>query len=141
MNVLVATKQTQGAVETDFFDTLEGELVIIPGDCLDPHCTCPRGCDPSFLGLVSGNRSTTATIVQRPDLDRHTYATLVADGLRKLNIVGKDCLGCEHCAWMLHDHLLLLDFIVGPGFAGDVIQRMGADVSRRKLGLPKKSGM
>ena len=129
MKVLVATNHSQGSEDTDFCETIENELVIIPGDCLDEDCVCERGCDPSFLGLASGQRTTTTKIVNRPDLHRSLYAGLVAACLVRLGLIG--CHGaCEDCRWMLEGHLLDLDFLVGPGQEHDVIRRLGCDYSR-----------
>jgi hypothetical protein len=78
MRVLVATRRTQGAVPGDYCWTRDGELVsVLPQECCNPdRCGCGR----AFAGLESHRATTTAEVVERPDLDFHTLClTLEAD--------------------------------------------------------------
>lgn len=131
MKVLVATSLTQGEDIDDFCNTTDGELVIIPGDCLTADCRCERGCDPTFLGLSSGERTTTTTIVNRPDINPALYAMKIAEGLHRLGLIDPTCSGCDDCDNLLWEYLMDLEFLVGPGLEGDVICRMGCDYSHR----------
>lgn len=79
MKVLVATTMRQGEVENDFCNTIEGELVRLPFIECDDGDQC--GCTRSFTGLTSHRATTTAVVVDRPELDRATYTRLLLDDL------------------------------------------------------------
>jgi hypothetical protein len=65
MKVLVATNETQGMFEDDYCSTVKGELVYIQTmACKNPACGCDRG----FAGLSSERATTTAMVVDRPEL-------------------------------------------------------------------------
>jgi hypothetical protein len=65
MHVLTATAQTQGIEPDDFSFTLPGELVRLPyGHCGDEACGCRR----AFVGLGSRRATTSALVVDRPEL-------------------------------------------------------------------------
>ena len=71
MRVLVATHEGQGDEQGDYAFTVDGELVTpIAAECCDgDRCGCSRG----FPGLASSRATTTAVVVDRPDI---TYADL-----------------------------------------------------------------
>lgn len=82
MRLLVATRRRNGSEAHDY-DTgiLEGELVEpMPGgwmsDELEDDC-CE--CEYTFLGVSSGNATTTAVIAERPEIDRDTLTAILAD--------------------------------------------------------------
>jgi hypothetical protein len=76
MRVIVATDATQGEKPDDYCWTVEGELVRLPWtECDDPACGCWRG----FAGLSSHRATTTARVVNRPELDEATYVELLLD--------------------------------------------------------------
>lgn len=65
MHVLTATAQTQGIEPDDFSFTVPGELVRLPyGHCFDDACGCQR----AFVGLGSRRATTSALVVNRPEL-------------------------------------------------------------------------
>jgi hypothetical protein len=80
MRVLVATDKTQGAVDGDYCWTVEGELVL--GWTL-LECTAPDrcGCGRGFPGLASCRATTTAMVVDRPDIDRRELGQAIRDSL------------------------------------------------------------
>lgn len=80
MNLLVATRETQGSDESDFDDG------IVPGEIVEPMSVCDRdlyvdtlpcGCGRAFIGMTSAKTTTTATIADI-NIDRDTLRTLVA---------------------------------------------------------------
>ena len=79
MKVLVATAMRQGEVDNDFCNTIEGELVRLPFIECDDGDQC--GCTRSFTGLTSHRATTTAVILDEPELDRATYTRLLLDDL------------------------------------------------------------
>lgn len=68
MKVLVASTMGQGARESDFSWTVDGELVVVPfqcnadGDDFDGGCGCRR----AMLGMSSSKATTTFMVVERP---------------------------------------------------------------------------
>lgn len=65
MLILEATDELQGTRDGDYHWALTGELVHLPLiDCSSPNCGCTRG----FAGLDSHRATTTAKIVDRPDM-------------------------------------------------------------------------
>ena len=78
MNVLVATKRTQGQRPDDFSYTLAGELVRLPAVV----CDCPDcGCERAMEGLASHKATTTFTVVERADLEPAEYGRILLDHL------------------------------------------------------------
>lgn len=73
MKVLVATKDTQGYRGTDFSFTEEGEiLTLIPDGCTEREC----GCQWCFLGTVTTHATTTAKVVDKPEMTQERLASL-----------------------------------------------------------------
>lgn len=65
MLVFEATDQLQGVRDTDYHHAWNGELVHLPAmDCASPLCGCTRG----FAGFDSHRATTTAIVVERPDM-------------------------------------------------------------------------
>ena len=78
MYVLVATKETQGDRGNDYGWTVEGELVFVPTiECREPRCGCSRG----FAGVSSHRATTTAMVVDRPELDHDGYRDALFDAM------------------------------------------------------------
>ena len=76
MYVLVATTEHQGDRPDDFCHAVEGELVMLPIlECANPKCGCQR----SFAGISSHRATTTAKVIDRPDLDYDAYRELLLD--------------------------------------------------------------
>jgi hypothetical protein len=88
IQVLTATRETQGRRDDDFCWTVEGELVLFTpmeyghGDVND-RCGCLR----SMAGVVSYCATTTVKVVERNDLDLHTYRGLIGDALADMGYV------------------------------------------------------
>jgi hypothetical protein len=82
MRVLVATNDEQGTHEGDYSWTLEGELVLTGPllECCEP-VTC--GCGRGFPGLGSGRATTTAVVVERPELDPADLQRAIHDSLER----------------------------------------------------------
>ncbi len=70
MKVLVATRKTQGRAADDFAWTDDGELVRIW------DCPCVDRC-AVFGGIETHRATTTAELVERPDLDPNTMAYIL----------------------------------------------------------------
>ena len=79
MKVLIATRRTQGTMAGDYCWALEGELVTpVNVPCSRPHaCGCGRG----FAGFASDRATTTAIVVDRPDVDEWALRDAVTDAL------------------------------------------------------------
>ena len=81
MKVMVATKEMQGAVPGDYCWCVEGELVTgAVVECADgDRCGCSRG----WAGLGSSRATTTAMVVDRPELSEHDLRDAVYDHLER----------------------------------------------------------
>jgi hypothetical protein len=80
MKVLVATRRTQGLRPDDYCWTIDGELVLAGAliECASP-ATC--GCGRGFPGLVSSRATTTAIVVERPEIDMPVLSSAIRDSL------------------------------------------------------------
>ncbi len=123
MKVLIATDSTQGARGDDYFFALEGELVYLPiieYSVLD-RCGFAQG----FAGAASAKATTTAMVVDRPDLTAHDWSIAIADGLARQ--------GWLEDGWseandeLLERVLADLEAIVQPIAPNTVIERNGTD--------------
>lgn len=80
MKVLVATREGQGSLETDYCRTVDGEPVYVQAeDCSRPECGCDRG----FAGLSSSRATTTAQVVDRPDMSLADLKAALTDSLTR----------------------------------------------------------
>lgn len=80
VKLLVATTEAQGARSDDYAWAVDGELVYIPdGTCDRDVCGCARG----FAGMASARSSTTALVVERPDLRPEDLSGALADSLER----------------------------------------------------------
>jgi hypothetical protein len=92
MLVLVATAQTQGQRADDFCRADEGELVRWAAECHQEPADGSCGCHRSLVGLASARPTTTARVVDRPDLDlAGLRARLAAAMTRDREIRPGDC--------------------------------------------------
>lgn len=120
MKVLVATTETQGMFEGDYCSTVDGELVYIQSvSCPDPLCGCTRG----FAGLSSARATTTAMVVDRPDLKIGDLADALTDSLER----GGWLRGSSdnEAAEMVGELLTMLVNITEPTEPGSVVRRNG----------------
>jgi len=84
MRILVATRETQGQRDNDFFFCEEGEPVKIgfacdrDGDNPDGPCGCRRG----FAGVQSSRATTTAKVEERA-LNLDEYREILTDSYRR----------------------------------------------------------
>lgn len=75
MKILVATGDGQGERAGDYFEALEGELVMPVMECDRLHDGCM--CNRVMVGVTSGKETTTATVVQS-DMTRAAYRTAIS---------------------------------------------------------------
>lgn len=79
MKVLVATRDSVGLEAHDFATAIPGELVRVTfGPCDERECPCRW----AFDGIASGEVTTVAKVVERPDLTRERYFELHFDAYR-----------------------------------------------------------
>lgn len=124
MNVLAATKKTQGRRQNDFCWAVEGELVTFPViecDCGTTDDAC--GCHRAMAGLASSRGTTTIHVIDRPELDQGTYYRLIADGLRRQGYIPKGQMEGEVKEW--------LDDVVGELVVTASIFEPGTVLERR----------
>jgi len=80
MLVFEATDELQGVRGDDYHWATTGELVHLPAlDCSSPSCGCTRG----FAGFLSHRATTTAKVVERPDLTIEVLSSQLAESLYK----------------------------------------------------------
>ncbi len=80
MKVLIATTRTQGASAADYAWALDGE---VPNDG-DEHCGTPEcGCGRRFGGMASACSTTTAMVVDRPDIGEADLSVALVDALHR----------------------------------------------------------
>ena len=128
MKVLVATPALQGTAGGDYSWTLDGELVLAGAvlECCSPQrCGCGRG----FPGLGSSKATTTAMVVDRPELTREQLWEAVRDSLDRdgwLAVVDED----EACAFV-DEEVERIEFVVSHYPVGAVLSRSGTKVWQR----------
>lgn len=128
MKVLVATCQTQGGRDDDYCWTVEGELVLgAPILECDSADTC--GCGRGFPGLASSRATTTAMIVERPELNRASLATAIYDSLQRQGYL--DVVPDEDIDQGLADEIELIEDITAAFEVGTVVGRSGTTVHAR----------
>jgi hypothetical protein len=128
MKVLVATMQTQGQGAGDYTWTVEGELVLAEPvlACDNPRCGCDRG----FPGLASARATTTALVVDRPDMTRHALATAVEASLERQGWL-RHLSTIEH-ADLVDEHVELIEFVTQGLPPGTVVERQGGVFRARR---------
>jgi len=126
MKVLTATRDTQGWRDDDFCWTVEGELVLFaPIECGHGYVDDGCGCRRSMAGVVSHRATTTVKVVERNDLDPHTYCTFIADALASMGYVPENVReepGVQEWLRDLGHELIFLASNVAPGA---VLERRG----------------
>ncbi len=126
MHVLVSTSIGQGLAPGDYHFGIEGELVYVPAlDCARPDCGCERG----FAGLASARATTTARVVDRPDLDEHRYSLALADGLSRQGWLGPET--DEETPLVLGEYRAILAELTAAFAPGTVVERSGDQVRAR----------
>ena len=130
MKVLVATTQTQGQVAGDYTWTVKGELVLAEPvlACSNPRCGCDRG----FPGLASARATTTALVVDRPDISRHDLATAVEAALDRQGWLRR--LSYIEIAELIDEHVQLIEFVTQVLRPGTVVERQGGEFRARRAG-------
>jgi hypothetical protein len=129
MKVLVATTQSQGELPGDYSWTVEGELVTpVVLECASPgKCGCGRG----FPGLASARATTTAMVVDRPDLDRDEVWNAIYDSLERDGWF--DHLDPDEAEEVVDEHVHCIDIVCASYPVGTVVGRWGTKVWSRAL--------
>lgn len=127
MLVFEATDQLQGQRPTDYHHAWTGELVYLTfQECKSPTCGCTR----SFAGLDSHRATTTARVVERPDLTIETLSQLLATSLHDGGWLDSADPGAELVSWLATEIVELANRY-GWGGPGAVIERERDDVAHR----------
>lgn len=129
INVLVATKLTQGQRKNDFFWATEGELVRFHSECdgesINGHCGCRR----SMSGLKSLKATTTMQVAEM-DMDEKEYEIKIAQSLKAS--WGKSLSPQELNTWAHRDAVELLR--MGKFWpVGTVVEKRGNTYKARRL--------
>lgn len=128
MHVLITTPRTQGQQPDDFDHTVPGELVRFPGvECGDPACGCGR----AFAGLASARATTTAEVVDRPDLTPVALWGLLLDDL--LGQVPEPLVQVDDLVLLVADWLELAQ-VAASLPPGTVVGRADGQVTIREHG-------
>jgi hypothetical protein len=133
MRVLVATRSTQGEYEGDYSSALDGELVRLPFvECSRPQaCGCGRG----FAGITSHRATTTAEVVDRPELTPAIYAEVLwddfAEQCRAIGISDPSTDG--ELRALAADDVGLLELIASEFPLGAIVRRDGTQVFRHSV--------
>ena len=128
MYVLEATAETQGSRDDDYVWTVDRELVFVPPvGCADPRCGCDRG----FAGTTSHRATTTAMIVERPDLDDDAYREALTDALCEQGYDFDGEVPLDDFVDELVDAVCALGSVLGDG---TVVERSGMALRVRRAG-------
>ena len=127
MKVLVATKESQGELPGDYSWTVEGELVT-PAvlECRSPG-TC--GCGRGFPGLASSRATTTAMVVERPELDREKLWDVLCDSLERQGWLKN--LDPDEIDEVVDEHLDCIEIVCANYPVGTIVGRWGTKVWSR----------
>lgn len=128
MRVLVATHETQGEVEGDFSFCMDGELVRFPVVVCRSGDEC--GCARCFDGVASQRGTTTAKVVDRPDIDPDLYPDLLYPDLA---VWMGDVDDPEVIAWR-DEKARFLGVVAGMVRLGSVVTVERETISVRKQG-------
>lgn len=127
MLVFEATDQLQGQRPTDHHHASTRELVYLPfQECKTPGCGCTRG----FAGLTSRQATTTAIVVERPDLPIEALSQLVATSLHEGGWLDSADPGSEVVSGLATE-IVELASSYGHFGPGAVIEREGNDLTHR----------
>ena len=129
MKVLIATRRTQGAMPGDYSWALEGELVtaVCVSCCRPDDCGCARG----FPGLASARATTTAMVVDRPELDVGEFRDAVQDALARQGWLSG--LDPDDAGEVVDDHLRVIALVCEHFEVGAVVGRHDSSVFIRAL--------
>lgn len=134
VKVLIATTEGQGVREGDFAWAVDGELVYIPSDvCRNPACGCERG----FAGMASSRASTTALVVERPDISAADLRGALSDSLERQGWISGGSSELDRIVFgELYERLV----VAAAHFpAGSVLERSGDHIWRRLQTEPMRS--
>jgi hypothetical protein len=127
MRVLVATNLTQGSQPGDYAGTVEGELVTpVAAECCSPR-TC--GCGRGFPGLASSRATTTAMVVDRPELDADDVRDAIEESLERGGWL--DHLDDDEIEELLDEHMICIETVCSAFPIGSIVSRWGAKVYSR----------
>jgi hypothetical protein len=130
VKVLVATIEGQGRRHDDYAWAVDGELVYIPARlCECPGCGCERG----FAGMASNRATTTALVVDRPDLTVADVRRALVDSMERQGPIEGAILGDGRTVQELFQRLLAA---VAHFQVGSIIEREGNLLRRRALAEP-----
>lgn len=129
MKVLIACNDTQGDHPGDYAWTVEGEIVTpVTSSCCSPgSCGCGRG----FPGLSSARATTTAMVVDRPELHRDELWDAIADSLDRGG--WSDDLDDDEFHELVDEHLECIEIVCRSFPVGSVVSRWGNKVYARSL--------
>lgn len=128
MRVIVATERTQGDKPGDYCFTVEGELVRLPWmECDSPGCGCNRG----FAGLSSHRATTTARVVNQPELKKEAYLELLLDNAVASGFGPVD----DELRRLVADEARQLMALAQELPLGSVLERLGDQTAVRRMGL------
>jgi len=128
MRVIVATNRTQGDKPGDYCWTVEGELVRLPWmECDSPGCGCNRG----FAGLSSHRATTTARVVNQPELSEAAYRELLLDDAVANGFGPVD----DELRRLVADEAARLTELARELPLGSVLERLGDKTALRRVGL------
>ena len=141
VKVLVATTEAQGSRPSDIAAAVEGELVYVPAvGCLhqpEDVSACAAGvceCELAFVGMASNRSTTTALVVERPDLRESDLWTALSDTLERQGRLGPEASAEETKAFRL---LFRRTLATASHFrTGSVLERDGDHIHRRALTEP-----
>lgn len=120
MKVLVATNETQGVFDGDYSWTVDGELVYIQAiSCSNPSCGCTRG----FAGMASSRATTTAMVVDRPEIGIGELTGALHDSLERDGWLTD--ITPDEADEMIAELLKTLAEITGPSRPGSIVRREG----------------
>lgn len=106
---------------------MEGELVL-GGPILECRRADQCGCGRGFPGLASSRATTTATIVDRPELNCELLSLAIEDSLGRQGWLG--ALGQDEVEQGVKDEIQLIELITGSFNDGTVLGRHGTHVWR-----------
>lgn len=129
MKVLVATRRTQGLRPDDYCSTIDGELVLAGAviECSSPErCGCGRG----FPGLASARATTTAIIVERPEIHLHEMSMAIRESLDRQGYL--DVLDDEEADELVEAECWRLAAITRAWPVGTVLERRHGCLAARQ---------
>ena len=127
MKVLVATNESQGELLGDYSWTVEGELVtpVTVECCATKKCGCGRG----FPGLASSRATTTAMVVDRPELDREELWDVLYDSLERQGWLKH--LDDDEIDELVDEHLQCIEIVCANYPVGTIVGRWGTKIWSR----------